>query len=401
MAHGILRSQPPRRADIVRALAAFCGAGIVLAAASPRTAGAASSATTFDGISLKIRDSSAAPGGVMQLVAGVTEPTPILTASTTLSFDAGAALGPVLGVALFGLGGSSSDASGAAVVGSGQITLRTVSPGAEFGADANVPIFTVSVAVSLDAAIGAEGTVSIDPARSLWIGPSGDQYPQLVENGSFKVAASMSIDDVVPSLGVVPAGSTISVLGRGFQPGAVVDADEVVVASTEFVSDAELRATLAGPADMYGRKVKVKNPDLSLSSYWTYPRTAWLARSARPLLAATEPVFCPQTFSSASFTSSLSAGQFLALAIQNPGEVPASVTVDLSSAAGRPIASTALTLPARTRISREVSELFAAIAAPADALLVVRSSVPVQMLALVGEDAAGSVVPLVPALALP
>jgi hypothetical protein len=52
-------------------------------------------------------------------------------------------------------------------------------------------------------------------------------------------------------------------------------------------------------------------------------------------------------------------------------------------------------------MAREVSELFAGATVPANGFLVVRSTPSVQMLGLVGDDAAGSVQPLNPALAFP
>jgi hypothetical protein len=52
-------------------------------------------------------------------------------------------------------------------------------------------------------------------------------------------------------------------------------------------------------------------------------------------------------------------------------------------------------------MAREVSELFSGATAPAGGFLAVRSSAPVQMLGLVGDDAAGTVDPLLPALPFP
>jgi IPT/TIG domain len=384
--------------DPFRALALYLPASIVLATGPPAMA---TGSGNFNGISVKVFTSDAPPDSTIQLTAALTEPAPILTAVSVLSIsDPSSALGPVLGAALFGPGGSSSEVAGTAIAQDGQVTIRTTSPSAEFGTDATVPILTVTRAVRPDAPLGAEGTVAVDPAQSLWIDPSGRPYTQFAESGGFKVAGTMTITDVLPGHGVVPAGSTVTVRGIGFQPGARVDVDDVNVASTEFVSDTELRATISQSADMYGHKVKVKNPDLALASHYAYLRTSSLAPSSRPLLAATYPIFSPKTYSSAVFTNAAAAGEFLGLALQNPGDGPASVTVELGSAAGA-IASTELMLPPKTRISRDVSELFAGAVAPADGSLVVRSSAPVQMLGLIGDDPAGSVAPLAPALASP
>ncbi|MFL5302447.1 MAG: IPT/TIG domain-containing protein [Anaeromyxobacteraceae bacterium] len=349
-------------------------------------------------MSLKVLDSRAPPGGVAQLTVALTEPTPIVTARTKISYDPGT-LGSVLGVALFS---RANDVAGTAVVRDNQVTVRTTSPSAEFGTDADLPVLTVAIALRPDAPPGTQGTLALDPASSLWLGPAGQPYSQQVRNGILDISGTVSISDVLPTNGLLPAGSTVTVRGIGFQPGAVVEIDDVPVASTTFVSDTEVDATIAVAADVNGRKVKVKNPDDSIASSYAFLRTAWLAPTTRPLLATVEPIFSRQTFSSASFTNAAAAGQFLGLALQNPGDGSARVGVELHSTSGAGlIASTALTLPPRTRISREVSELFGGTAAPADGFLVVHSSVPVQMLGLIGDDAAGSVVPLLPAPASP
>jgi hypothetical protein len=386
-----------------RVLALGFSAGILLAgrasAVGATTPHPPDPPVPFSGVSLKILNSQAPPGGVIQLTVTLTEPTPVMFGMTSLAFDAGA-LGPVLGVALFGSAGAQSDVVGAAVIRNNQLTVRTASPSAQFGMAIGAPILTVAIAVSPDAPLGSNGRLTIDPANSWWLDPSGQAYAQQVKNGRFEIAGTLSVNDVEPALGLLPAGSQVTVRGIGFQPGAIVELDGVPVASTTFVSDTELVATIGAAAELYGHRATVRNPDLARASYYAYPRTAWLAPSARPLLAATDPIFSPRTFSSASFASSAPAGQFVGLALQNPTTGPADVTVELRSEEGV-IASTSLALPPSTRIARAVSELFGGIAAPRDGTLAVSSSVPVQMLGLIGDDAAGSVAPLIPASASP
>jgi hypothetical protein len=374
-----------------RALAVCSSAVGLLAAGRPVTPHPST------GLSLRVLDSRAPPGGVIQLTVTLTEPKPIVTAKTKISYAPGT-LGSVLGVALFS---PANDVAGTAVVRDSQVTVRTTSPSAEFGTDADLPVLTVAIAIRPDAPLGTQGTLALDPASSLWLGPAGQPYSQRVMNGIFDISGTVSISDVLPTNGLLPAGSTVTVRGIGFQPGAAVEIDDVPVASTTFVSDTEVEATISVSADVNGRKVKVKNPDDSIASYYAFLRTAWLAPTARPLLATVEPIFSRQTFSSASFTNAAAAGEFLGLALQNPGDRSAGVRVELRSTGAGLIASTALALPPRTRISREASELFGGTAAPADGFLVVHSSVPVQMLGLIGDDAAGSVVPLLPASASP
>jgi hypothetical protein len=346
---------------------------------------------------LEVLDSSAPPGGVIQLDLALTEPAPIFTAVFDLIFDP--TLGPVVGAALFSPDGALSDVIGTALPAAGRVTVRATSPSAQLGLTAaDAPIVTVALGVPPTALVGASGALAIDPASSLWLDPTGQPYgQQLDKNGTFVIGGTLSVHDVSPGLGLLPAGSTVAVQGLGFEPGAIVAIDGVPVASTDVVSATDIDVTIAVAADLYGRSVTVTNPDLTSASTYAYPRTAWLAPSARPLLAATEPIFSPQTFFGAVYANAAGGGQFLGVALQNASVGPANVTLALRSASGV-LASTTLALPPLTRISREVTELFEGTAAPADAVLAIRSDVPVQMLAVVGDDAAGSVVPLVAAV---
>ena len=353
----------------------------------------------FAGVSLKILNAHAPPGGMTQLIVTLTEPKPIVTGTADLAFDS-AVLGPVMGVALYSPAGALSDAAGTAVVSDGRLTVRTTSPSAEFGTAGAVPILTVAISVRPDAPPFAQSAFSLDPATSLWVDPFGQPYAQKVKSGKFEIGGTLSISDVFPGGGFLPAGSTVSVRGLGFVPGSIVEIDGVPVASTAFVSDAQIDVTTGADADLYGRRVTVKNPDLSRAAYFSYLRAAWLGQTRRALLAATDPIFSPQTFSSAFFASSVPDGRFFAFALQNPAPGPADVQLELRSTGGATLASAAVTLPPRTRLSRDLTELFGPLPA-GGGLIFVRSSAPVQMLGLLGDETAGTVEPVTASLAFP
>jgi hypothetical protein len=394
MAQGNVRRRARQTTQAFRGVALCLAGGFLLAA------GGSGSSDSFSGVSLKVLNSSAPPGGTIQLTVTLTEPKPIVTAGAGISFDTGV-LGPVMGVALYGPAGASSDAAGAAVPSGNALTVRMTSPSGGFGTDPAAPILAVTLGVRPDANRGSQSTLLLDPAASFWIDPLGQPYAQQVKSGTFEVAGTVSINDVFPGTGLLPAGSAVAVLGIGFQPRAIVEIDGVAVASTTFVSSSELDVTIGVAADLYGRRVTVRNPDLSAASYRAYLRAEWLGRSANPLLASTDPIFSPQTFTGAFFTRAPGPGKFLALALQNPAVASADVNIELRSPTAGSIASTTVTLPPRTRISRQVSEFFATQALPADGYLVVRSNSPVQMLGLLGDDAAGTVEPVAASLAFP
>jgi hypothetical protein len=397
MAHGNVRSRAWQFARSFRVLALCLAVSWDLAA---KGQGAPGPGDSFTGVSIKVLNASSPPGGTLQFLVTLTEPKPIVMATAVISIDTGV-VGPVMGVALYGPTGATSDAVGAAVPSATGLTVRTISPSGTFGTDAAVPILAVTLSVPPDAQPGTHASLLLDPLASVWIDPFGQPYAQQIKDGNFVVGGTVSINDVFPGMGLLPAGSSVVVSGLGFQPGAIIEIDGVSVAATNFVSGFEVDAILGVDADLYGRRVRIRNPDLSTASYRSYLRATWLGRSANALLASTDPIFSPLTITGAFFTSAPGPGQFLALALQNPAATSADVSVELRSTAAGSIATTALTLPPRTRISRQVSELFAGVSLPADAFLAVRSSSPVQMLGLLGDDAAGTVEPVVASLAFP
>src|SRR5436305_3568020 len=193
-----------------------------------------------------------------------------------------------------------------------------------------------------------------DPS-SLCFDPAGLACVGDIKPGSFDVGGSVSIDNVIPGSGFLPAGSTVTVMGTGFVPGTIVEIDGVSVDET-FVSPNQIDVVTRTDAEFHGRRIRAKNPDGFRASYYSYMRATRVGESAVPLLARTMPIF-PTTAASTSFVPvTVGAGQFFALAVLNPNPGSATFSVDLSTADGA-IASTTLTLPPRSKIAREVSEL--------------------------------------------
>jgi hypothetical protein len=221
-------------------------------------------------------------------------------------------------------------------------------------------------------------------------------YEQQVLRGTFTVGGSVSINNVVPGGGLVPAGATVTVSGMGFQPGARVEIDEVELVSTRYVGPTQLEVVLAGTTEMHGRRVRVRNRDRSAATYHSYLRAAALAESRLPLLAATFPIFSTRTFTQSFFLPVVDRNLFLGLALQNPSSQGALITIELFSAARQLISSSSFTLPSQTRISREISEYLSEFRPRLGDYLRVSSNVPVQVIGLVGNEAAGTVVPVDP-----
>ena len=346
-------------------------------------------ADVFAGVSLKIPNEMAPPGGSFQLKVMVTEPKPIIIGSGTLGF--GSTL--VQGVVLPG----NPDAAAAGVRTAGGLLLNTISPSGNLGLSTALPIIAVTLAVPPGMPVGTSVPLTIDPNASSWLGPLGF-YPQQIRSGTFTAGGALSITDVIPGGGLLPAGSTVSVIGTGFQPGALGEIDGVDIASVTVVDPTRIDLVIAGPIQLDGVRVSVRNPDKARAAYFSYLRAASLGQSARPLLAATEPVFPVRPLSGAWFPATAAApATFAGLALQNPGPAQSQVTVSLQSPSGV-VASASFTMPPRTELVREVSELLTGVIPQPGTQLVVTATAPVQMLGLSGNETAGSVSPVLPLL---
>jgi hypothetical protein len=161
------------------------------------------------------------------------------------------------------------------------------------------------------------------------------------------------------------------------------------------VDSSRIEVVTAADVQLDGRSITVTNPDGAAATYLSYLRATDLGKSARPLLAATEAIFPVRTQSSAVFAAP-AGGTFFALALQNPESADSTVSVELWDA-GALVASASLELPARTKVSREVSDIFPEIIPGAESYLQLTATVPVQMLGLSGNELDGSVTPVLPA----
>jgi hypothetical protein len=318
----------------------------------------------------------AGPAESFQLKVPIENPTP--NDPTPIIVDLFA---PFQGVTLVG----APDAAGTAVIDGNSLVIRTVSPpGTEFASN---PMIAVTVAVPDQAAPAGQ-----DPLGSSCV-------PSQVDPLGSTATGTVAITDVLPGGGFLAAGSLVAVVGTGFQPEAQVLIDGVSLASTTWVDSSRIEVVTAVETQLDGRLVSVTNPDLAGATYYSWLRATDLGKSATPLLAATEAIFPVRTQSSAVFAAPTS-GTFFGLALQNPDPAESIVSVDLLDA-GSVVASASLALPPRTKVSREVSELFPGVIPSAGSVFGLTATVPVQMLGLSGNETDGSVTPVLPALASP
>ena len=363
-------------------IACLCAAPIVLGG------GPGSSSTSTPQVSLHIPDEMAPPGGLVQMKFMVTEPTPISSGGPQLAFDS--TFDAVWGISLFNPTG---DVNGAAVISASRVNVfYTTSSGAQ-GTD--YPIMTVALHVRPDAAPGSQTQFSLDPASTWILGLLGAATLKPTPPATVTVGGSISITNVVPGGGFLPAGSVVSIHGIGFQPNTQIQLNAIKASSITVAGPNEIQFTLAEATNMTGQKIQVVNPDGSQDTYFSYMRGIPLFASSRALLRKTLPIFSSLVHSRATYApvGALPAGRITGVAVQNPNQAPAVVTVSLYSAQNVPAGSSTFHVPSGYRFIAEASELTNAVP-QAGSYLVVTSTLPVQSFGFIADESQSTLLPL-------
>jgi len=347
-------------------------------------------------VSLHVPNEMAPPGGVVQMKLMVTAPTPISSGGPRLAFDA--TFDAVWGIELFNLNG---DVNGAAVINGSEVSVfYTTSSGAQ-GTD--YPIMTIALHVRPDAAPGTQTLFSLDPSSTWMLGLLGPATLKPMAPATVTVGGTISITNVVPGGGVLPAGSVISIQGMGFQQNTQIQLNAIKASSIIVIGPNEIQLTLAETTNMTGQKIQVVNPDGSQDTYYSYMRGLPLLQSERPLLQNTVPIFSSVTHSKAVFgpIGTLLANQFCGVAVQNPGTVMADVTVSLYSAQNAVLGSSTIRVPPGYRLIEETSELTNGVAPLSGSYIVVSSNEAVQTFGFTADGDQSTLLPFAATAAQP
>ncbi len=339
-------------------------------------------------ISLHIPNETAPPDGVAQMKLMVTAPTPISSGGPRFDFDT--TFDAVWGIELFCQTG---DLNGAAVINGSQVNVFYTSSAGALGTD--YPIMTVALHVRPDAVPGSQTQFSLDPSSTWMLGLLGQATLKPMSPATVTVGGTISITNVVPGGGILPAGSVVSIQGIGFQQKTQIQLNAIKASSIVVVSPNEIQFTLAAATNMTGQKMQVVNPDGSQDTYFSYLRGVPLLQSGRPLLQTTVPIFSSVTHSTALFgpVAAMSQTQFSGVAVQNTGTVSADVTVSLYSAQNVLLGGSTITVPPGYRFMAETSELTYGIAPPAGSFIAVSSNQPVQSFGFTADGAQSTVLP--------
>ena len=271
-----------------------------------------------------------------------TEPTPISTGRPHGFYD-DSMFDDVLGIELFNPAG---DLNGVALVSGGAISVNFECVGALQGTD--YPVMTVAMHVRPDALPGSQSQFDLDPSTAFTV----NYLPAIVKPiapATITVGGSISVTNVAPGGGVLPAGTVVKIEGLGFERRTQVQLSGIPAQSVAVVSPTEIDIVLQQATNMTGKKIQVVNPDGSQDTYFSYMRGINLRASNQPMLAHAVPIFSSATHSQAAFTPVApgSADQFSGLAMQNQNLEIANVTVTLYSAYNQALSSTAIRAAAR------------------------------------------------------
>jgi len=357
---------------------------------------------------LTVASPTVPPGGLLQMQVFMTEPKPILKgrqrvrsqAATSGAVNPAAAvadivspLGAVRDAAIFSAAG---DVSGVAVTDSGGTQFFFSSPLMTYGTSTDIPVITLAYPVRSTARAGQSMNLTLDADDSQWLNPKGKQYSFELKSGAMTVGGTLSITDVVPGAGVVPAGTVISIEGVGFQPDSKVDFGEAHVATMKYVNPKLIELTLRDATEIRGQRIRIDNRNNERAAYFPYQRTNRVGKSTHSLIAESYPLFSDAAQTLGYFRPTFQGTLFSGIALQNLNATSVKATLRLYSSDGLLLRKRTLALAANTYVARDLVELFPGALPENGTKLTVTSDHTIQMLGLLGDDTGGTVLPVPP-----
>ena len=345
-------------------------------------------ATVPGGASLRIENESAPPGGVALVQIELTEPKPIPVGELSFRFDR-RFVGRIFGAGAFS---DTFDLIGVGILRDQDFLFRFLSLDGRLGLAPDIPILVIALEVDASAQPGTQSLLTAQPAGQGLLNPQGQPYPTEVKTGNFTIGG-VSIDRVVPGNGTIAAGTTIRFEGHGFQPGAKIDIDAALLGPLTWISALEMRAVARESFPIDGRRIRLRNPDGSEDTFYTYtPLPA--NPSEVEVLTRSVPFFGKDTFDSARIRYPSGPAGAEAFAVQNEGQGAVEVSLAAFSREGVSLGVATVSLPGETVQSYSVRELIAGAPPGAVGTLMVRAPRPIKVLGLLAEQATDKVTPL-------
>ncbi len=282
------------------------------------------------------------------------------------------------------------DSAGVALSNNGVVAVEVISPNSDYGTG-DYPFLTVALTIPQSTKAGS--TFSLAYPDSVYQTPTGPVTLQNLHPGTLTVGGSVSIHGAVPGGGFWPAGTAIRVHGSGFVRGTKLTTKMRTTAPV-YVSPTEMEFTLTAGDALDTQPITAQNPDGSNATYYSYLRGVPVSVPSRTMLQNADPIFQLQTHGVATIgpLPALGAGEFMALAVQNPSQGPASISFFLQ----RTGATTSVVLPSGGRIMDELGALLGGLNLQPGDVITVNSTTAVQILGMTGDEVAGTLKPWLP-----
>ena len=322
-------------------------------------------------------------GGTVQVKYLLTTPRPISGGGPKL-YDNGFA---VNGVAITSPLG---DSAGVALSNNGVLAVEIISPNSDYGTG-DYPFLTI--ALTIPPSTKTSSTFPLAFPDSVYQTPTGPVTLQNLNPGTLTVGGSVSIHGAIPGGGTWPAGTAIRVHGTGFVRGTKL-ITKMRTTTPVYVSPTEMVFTLTAGDTLDTQPITAQNPDGSTATFYSYLRGVPVSVPSRTMLQKADPIFQLQTHGIATVgpLPALGAGEFMALAVQNPSQGPVSVSFYLQRTGG----TTSVVLPSGGRIMDELSALLSGLKLQAGDVITVNSTAAVQILGMTGDEVAGTLKPWLP-----
>ena len=324
-------------------------------------------------------------GGTVQIKYGFTNPQPILSGGFGLE------VGKLNGVSLWSAGG---DTAGLGLVRNGSLYISAVSPLADLGLATDYPFLTVTMEVPGTLGSGSTVPLTFSPGSVV---TAGGPLSILVKPGTLTVGGNFSIHGVTPGGGTYPAGTIIRIDGKGFLPNAQVKTPQMKISSYKVVSSTEIDFTLFEQTTLDAQLIQVLSGGFT-QNFYSYLRGVPVREPTRTLLKSVDPIFQLQTHALARTGpfDAQNAGQYPAMALQNPNPGPAAITLNLNHSDGT-VSTSLIVLPSGGRVMDDIAALVGTSSVQQGDVFSLTSTAGIQILGITADETAGSATPFLPA----
>ena len=358
---------------------------VIAGIAAVSTLAGAHNPTAPNAAEVAISSATVPPGGTVQMRFTLTQPRPIMSTGTGFALDGF----NINGIALWSTNGV---ACGVGTVQGGVLHFSAADPSGILGSGVDYPFLTVALTAPQGLATGTSFPFNWTP--DAWLYSPAGPLDLSVKPGKVTIGGSLSIEGVYPGGGTYQAGTTIRIAGSGFQKGSKIQTP--VKYSSISIMPNEIDLTLKEQTTMDSQMFQVASPDGSSATYFSYLKGIPVRPPSNDLLKSGEYAFPLQTHAIATVSPAgvLPAGEWLALALQNPNPGPASVTITLQP--GGPGRSALIVLPPAGRIVDTVSGLLNGLSIQPGDSVIVTSTAMIQVFGIHGDENANTLKPFLP-----